>query len=297
MKVAFILNPASNRGGKASRWKKLEDVIRKEWPDSRIEYSEGKGDIELKARTLAGSSEAVVVAGGDGSVQELFRGLRGTGCIGGLIPAGSGNDFARCLGIPRHPARVVRELRGYRPQGVDGVTLTINGLESSFINSLGIGFNGWANHYASKSIYVRGSVKYLLAVIQTLFRYHGQAFSIHIDEEHRFDHALMITIANGSTEGGGFQIAPRANPSDGYLDLVVIRSMPVWKLLLRLPFLLFKRQPPFKNIERYRCRQVIIHAQDGSAVHADGEDLGLDIKTIEAKIVPSEVSFLCPGYN
>lgn len=297
MKVAFILNPAANRGSKANRWNKLEAEIRREWPEAPIEYSKGKGDIESKARILAGSSEAVVVAGGDGSVQELFRGLSGTGCVAGLIPAGSGNDFARCLGIPRDPARVVRELRGYGIRGVDGVKLTIDGIESSFINNLGIGFNGWANHYASSSTYLRGSLKYLSAVIQTLFRYRGQSFTIQVDGNDCSDHALLITIANGSTEGGGFQIAPEANPSDGYLDLVVINPMPVWKLLIRLPFLFFKNQPSFKNIKRYQCKHVIIRSEYGTAAHADGEELGLTIRNFETEIRSAEVSFLCPGNN
>jgi diacylglycerol kinase (ATP) len=297
MKVAFILNPAANRGSKARRWKKLEAVIKDHWPEARIEYSSCKGDIERKARSMAGSSEAVVVAGGDGSVQELVRGLSGTGCIGGLIPAGSGNDFARCLGIPRDPARVVRELRGYGIRGVDGVQITVDGVESSFLNTLGIGFNGWANHYAAHFTHLRGSFKYLGAVLLTLFRYKGQSFSICIDGRESTVEALMFTIANGTTEGGGFQIAPKASPFDTYLDIVMIEKMPAWKLIIRLPFLLFKKQPSFKSIQRWQCKHVLIHSNQGSAVHADGEQLGLKIQTLEAKIIPSEVAFLCPANN
>jgi diacylglycerol kinase (ATP) len=294
MKYAFILNPAANSDKNRGRVNRLEASILRSFPDALIVHSERKGDITEKARSLANDHDIVVVCGGDGSVNELMMGLRGTNCIGGVIPSGSGNDFSRGLGISTDIELEIATLTERRVVGMDSVDVQIDGQPSMFQNTLGIGFDGWANLFASRISFPKGKLKYVAAALRSVMHHRKQTFNLVIDGESECCDALMITLANGGIEGGGFYVAPNARPDDGYLDVVIVKPIGKIGLILRLPFLLLKSQPQFRALERKRCRQIDISCADGMVAHADGENLGQDIKTIRASLIHNGASFLVP---
>lgn len=294
MRFAFILNPAANNERNRVRGTWLESLIRDHHPESHIVYSDRKGDIEFKARALASEYDVVIVCGGDGSVSELVQGLGGTDCIGGLIPTGSGNDFARGIGASLHPEVEIAALNSHRIAGIDAVSIEVDGNVSSFLNTLGIGFDGWANFYASRLKFPKGKLKYVIAALKSVAKHRPQQFDLVIDGKSETCEALMITLANGGIEGGGFYVAPDADPEDGYLDIVIVKPIGIFGLIWRLPFLMFRHQPNFRALDRRRCREIDIMCHDTMAAHADGESLGLHLKVIKARIMPAHARFLTP---
>ncbi len=296
MRFAFILNPAANNQKNRERGKRLETLIREYHPSAEVVYSERRGDITAKAKALSATHDVVVVCGGDGSVSELMQGIGGTDCIGGVLPTGSGNDFARGIGSSLHPEVEIANLGSHRIAGVDSVAVDVDGKKSAFQNTLGIGFDGWANYYASNLKFPTGKLKYVVAALKSVANHRAQRFDLMVDGISETCDALMITLANGGIEGGGFYVAPDADPEDGYLDIVIVRPIGKFGLVLRLPFLLFRRQPRFKALERRRCREIRISCHETMAAHADGESLGLHLKSISARVLAANARFLIPTH-
>lgn len=295
MKYAFIMNPAASNNKNRQRGVLFEALILKEYPNALIVHSDKKGDIALKANSISQSHDVVIVCGGDGSVNELIQGLRGSGCIGGVIPSGSGNDFSRGIGLSLNPSQEISTIGERMVADIDTIEITVDGVPSIFQNTLGIGFDGWANHFASSTTFPTGKLKYMVAALKSAWYHTPQRFELIVDGQVESCDALMITLANGGIEGGGFYVAPEARPDDGFLDVVIIKPMGKFSLLCRLPFLLFRKQPHFRAIVRRRCREIVIACDDSMAAHADGENLGLAIKSIQARVVHKAVRFLVPN--
>ncbi len=296
MKYAFILNPAANNHKNRERGERLESIIRISYPNAHISYSERRGDISAKARKLTLTHDVVIVSGGDGSVNELVQGLRGTACIGGVLPSGSGNDFSRGLGLMLDPAAELEQLSGRKIVGMDSVEVEADGNHLMVQNTLGVGFDGWANHFASSISFPKGKLKYVVAALMAVWRHRPQSFELVIDGVNESLDALMITLANGGVEGGGFHVAPHARPDDGLLDVVIVKPVGKLGLVWRLPFLLFRKQPAFKALERRRCKNITVYCREGFAAHADGESLGLQIRKLDATLVHQSARFLVPEH-
>ncbi len=294
MKYAFILNPAANNHKNQGRGLRLEATIRSRYPNAHISCSERSGDITLQVQNLSGTHDVVIVCGGDGSVNELVQGLRGTDCIGGVIPSGSGNDFSRGIGLSLNPDAELEKLSERKIVGMDSVDVVVDGKRHMFQNTLGIGFDGWANHFATLISFPKGKLKYVVAALKSVMHHKPQNFEIVIDGKQESVKALMITLANGGIEGGGFHIAPNARPDDGLLDVVIVKPVGKLGLILRLPFLLFRKQPAFRALEHRRCRHIHIQCHEGMAAHADGENLGLRLTSIDATLVHQSARFLVP---
>lgn len=288
------MNPAANNHKTREQGNWLESLIRKHHPSAHIAYSERKGDIVSKARALSAAHEVIIVCGGDGSVSELVQGIGGTDCIGGVLPTGSGNDFARGIGSSLNPEVEIANLGSHRIAGVDTVAIEVDGESAVFQNTLGIGIDGWANFYASQLRYPKGKLKYVVAALKSVFRHNAQQYTISIDGVEESIDALMITLANGGIEGGGFNVAPGADPEDGMLDVVIVKPVGKFGLICRLPFLLFKRQPNFQALERRRCRHIHVKSRNPMAAHADGESLGLELAEINARVLAANARFLMP---
>ncbi len=294
MKYAFILNPAANNRKNTDRGSHIESLIRSVHPSALVVHSQSKGDITIKAMSLSESNDVVMVCGGDGSVNELVQGLKGSNCIGGIVPSGSGNDFARGLGLSLIPSQEIRILGERVVVDMDSVEIEVDGKHAIFQNTLGIGFDGWANHFASMIEFPSGKLKYVVAALKSIWHHKAQRYDLIVDGQAEHCNALMITLANGGVEGGGFHVAPQARPDDGYLDVVIVKPIGRFGLVWRLPFLLFRRQPTFKALVRRQCRHIVISCHDTMAAHADGEHLGLHLKTIEATLIHRSVRFFVP---
>lgn len=290
MYLAFILNPVAGTGFSLKAMEDLEAAMREKNVEYRVFRTERPGHGTELAAKLASDPEVLTVAsvGGDGTAGEVAAGLCGTDKPMGIIPAGTGNDFIKSVGIPNDPRRALDILLTCAPQPTD--TGEVNG--EFFLNVCGTGFDVTVLDYAeAEKAKHRGLTPYLLGLVKANFHYRSVRLKI-TDEtgvtEGRF---LVCTVANGRYIGGGIPICPAADPSDGLLDLVLVRHVPRRRIPLYLPGLMMGRDLTFRITTHRRVRSVTFEGEK-LRVNIDGEIRTMD--GAEFRIRPGSLRLIRP---
>lgn len=192
--------------------------------EAKLLGTDRPGHATELAREAAGWADLVVAVGGDGTVHETAAGLAGTGCPLGVLPSGSGNDFAQGIGCPGVAEGLAAILKG-RVKAFDTGRLD----EAFFVNSVGLLASGLVSLRAARLWRRLGRRRYLLASLGTLLTYRGQDVNWTVtgagpgfSAQGRF---LLAEICNGPSTGGGFRFAPQAVFDDGRLDACLIRPV------------------------------------------------------------------------
>jgi diacylglycerol kinase (ATP) len=231
---------------------------------------------------------AVFAVGGDGTVHELAKRLLGTDIALGVVPTGSGNGFARHLGLPMDTRKAIRACNSLRVETID--TAKVNG--TPFINMMGIGFDAWiAEAFANAG--TRGLLTYVRVAVRGFARYKSESYEVTIDGASTRHRAFVIAVANASQYGNNARIAPLASMQDGILDVTLIEHAP----LLRVPMLaaqLFGGSlHRARGVITMRGRSITIQRATAGAAHLDGEPVTLpELLTIE--IVPRSLRVIVP---
>lgn len=290
MYLAFILNPVAGTGFSLKAMEDLEAAMREKNVEYRVFRTERPGHGTELAAKLASDPEVLTVAsvGGDGTAGEVAAGLCGTDKPMGIIPAGTGNDFIKSVGIPNDPRRALDILLTCGPRPTD--TGEVNG--EFFLNVCGTGFDVTVLDYAeAEKAKHRGLTPYMLGLVKANFHYRSVRLKI-TDEtgvtEGRF---LVCTVANGRYIGGGIPICPAADPSDGLLDLVLVRHVPRRRIPLYLPGLMMGRDLTFRITTHRRVRSVTFEGEK-LRVNIDGEIRTMD--GAEFRIRPGSLRLIRP---
>jgi len=264
---AFIVNPAAGSGYAPQVMARLEERLRETKMEYRIFLTERPGHGTELAAALAADGDvcAVAAVGGDGTAEEVAAGLCGTGKPMGIIPAGTGNDFIKSVGIPGDPEAALSLFLTGEPRDTD--TGRVNG--DFFLNECGTGFDVTVLDFAeAEKGKHRGLTPYLLGLLKAIAHYRSVSLKITVGQEPvREGKFLVCAVANGKYIGGGIPICPPADPADGMLDLVLIRDVPRWKIPFYLPGLMMSRALRF----RITGHQLV------SQVEIEGENLRINI--------------------
>lgn len=282
--IAFIINPISGGRETQAAKKKLPKLIlqtldQQQWLPN-IVFTEHAGHAtELAHRFAEMGFDAVVAVGGDGTVNEVARGLCGTETAMGILPMGSGNGFARHLNIPVRPQRAIELLNHSEPIRVD------YGLANDklFVSTCGTGFDALiADHFASSS--KRGFMTYLQNILQDAFHYEPETYHIvgdGLDVTHK---AFLITFANANQWGYEARIAPKASVQDGQMDIMLMSSHALLgsaSLALRL-FAGSIDGSHFMNT--LRAREITLEREKEGPFHIDGDPVKME-KDIHIRII------------
>ncbi len=247
----------------------------------RIFYPGKAGDAREYAKCLTEAGETQIVAvGGDGTLNEVLCGLRDPSRVElGLIPAGTGNDFAAAAGIPHGAAALELILNG---EAKPTDYIECGGRRSMNIAGMGIDVEILRRCAAMKHGTSRS--KYFFSLVATLLRYRGRRIAVTADGTTREYEALIAAVCNGSQLGGGIPLCPAAKIDDGLLELVVVDCPPRIKLLPELVRLMRGKLLERPITHRVSCKAVKIEAVDGAgAVQYDGEifaDSVLDARVV-----------------
>jgi diacylglycerol kinase (ATP) len=289
MKALFLIN---ERSGLRRRYD-VREVIRTHWPHQRehcnVEACGAKDELDRIIDNAARDGVEVVFAvGGDGTVHEIARRLIGKPLTLGIVPTGSGNGFARHLGLPMKPAAAIRSIGGMQKQIVD--TAEVNG--HPFIGVMGVGFDAWiADRFASSS--VRGMRTYIFHGLGGAIRYRPQKYELVIDGVEHSVTALVVAVANASQYGNDARIAPEASIQDELLNVVIVRDPPLFALpfMIRRLFNSSIHRSPY--ITTLRGRDIVIRRSTGGPAHVDGEPIELG-EELRVRVVPRSLNVLAP---
>lgn len=225
---------------------------------------------KLKAELSTNSYNKVIAVGGDGLVNLCLQHLAQSGLTLGVIPAGTGNDFARAVGVNKMSISEIFNLYAR----TDPVKIDLGHVKSSttdkwFVQVLSTGFDAEVNSRANRMKWPRGKSKYTIATVRTLARFRPLLYKVDIDTRKFDQSAMLFTIANGETYGGGMRICPGASNSDGIFEILLVRPVSRFVLLTIFPKVFKGNHIPHRKIDTYQARVVTISAPTSS--YADGE--------------------------
>ena len=270
-KYFFIVNPTANNGQALAVWQQLQSFLDAEHIGYSFAVSKSITDVEELARAAAQKEFVVVGVGGDGTLSRIAGALAGTRATLGLIPAGTGNDFARTYQIPADPQAAMQIILAGHTVNLDlGI---VNG--RYFYNAVGSGLDAAVVADANLTFKkIGGSFGYLLALLRQLIFYRPQRIKITVNDEVHIVKAWLVTVANACYYGSGMKIAPLADPEDGLLDVIVV--LDVHRLnFLRLFPRVYRGQHIFHPAVRvWRGTKIAVEAESPLAVQVDGDLFG-----------------------
>lgn len=277
--IALLTNPTAG-GGRGACYR---DVALRRLRDSGLVVRNIAGRDADEAADLARASvadgvDALVVCGGDGLVHLAVQALAETGIPLGIIPAGTGNDVARYLDLPRRdPVAAADRVVARRTRTLD---LARSG-SRWFVTVMAAGFDAIVNERANQMRWPRGQMRYNLATVAELRTFRPLPYTLDLDGATRRVDAMLVAVGNGPSFGGGLRITEGALLDDGLLDVVIIKEMSRAKLVRTYPKLFSGTHTTVAEYEHHRVRRVTV-AAPGIVAYADGERFGELPLTVEA---------------
>jgi len=289
----FVVNPAA-AGGRARKVLLLvQDILRSRDPAAEVVVTERIGHATELARAAADAGFAPVVAvGGDGTVHEVANGLLQARqpaplCV---VPCGTGNDFARSLGLPTAPRDAIA-------LAWDGAARTIDLAACGgrrFLNVGGLGFDARVARAASRfPAFLRvGTLPYVAGVLREIVVNSSDELTLHLDDRTLVRRTLMIAVANLPYYGGGMMICPAASATDGLLEVCIVGAMSRREILSLLPKVFSGGHRDHHLVEFHKTRALRIEGLGQAEVQVDGELLVVSPITFES--VPTALQVMVP---
>ncbi len=308
--LTFIVNPASGHPWSAKR-RQMHRCLRGILPhQAEVLWTEHRQQATDWARIRAHDANRVVIAvGGDGTVHEVALGLLGGVAALGVLPVGSGNDFATMLApVPdfakMSPEALLSHFQTTRPTPVDVARVRIRhkeGHETSeaFINSLGLGLEGAVAGTVTRLRSIKGLSRYVIATLWQLIRY--RAIEMKVQSpcgavfEQIADPKLLVAIGNGKRAGGGFLLQPNASIHDGQLDMCWAGGLPLWRALMILPTVFWGGHGRFDEIHQATIKAITIDCPSGTPVHVDGEWVASEATRLDIDLAAGALNVVGAG--
>ncbi|WP_341721269.1 diacylglycerol kinase [Micromonospora sp. FIMYZ51] len=290
--VAVLANPTAGRGRHRGLLPQVLDRLAAGGRPLRVLDARSRGRAEAACReAVADGAAALVAVGGDGTVHLALQAVAGTPVPFGVVPAGTGNDFAADTGFPADPLAAVdtiaAALRDGRSRPVDLARITTaDGGHRWYGAVLAAGFDAIVNERANRMRWPRGPRRYDLAILVELARLRPRRYTLTLDGERIDVDAVLVAVGNGASYGGGMRICPAADPTDGLLDVVVGGRFARRTLIRVKPRIYAGTHVTHPLVQTYQARTVTIAAH-GITTYADGErclPLPLTVSAIPAAL-------------
>jgi diacylglycerol kinase (ATP) len=295
-KVKIILNPMADMG---NAWRVARDLRSITEQHGGVDWSgtvyPGHA-IELAKQAGEQGYDMVIAMGGDGTVHEVINGLmkipEERRPVLGVVPVGSGNDFAHGINASTIPTKALTCALDGQVSKVDlGLMTDEHGRKEYFDNTLGIGFGAIVTIRSHRLPVLRGFLMYLTAVIQTIILDHNPIhMQMETDGEKWEQNISYLVLCNGPREGGGFLVAPEAKIDDGILHYAMITDVSRAMMFRIVPEVMKGTHGRFKQVKMGTCKKFSLTANRPLYIHADGEIFsgpGTDLRKVSFEILPN----------
>jgi diacylglycerol kinase (ATP) len=273
--IVVVANPTAGEGKAGRLIGRVAKILSEIGLDHEIRVSGSATELEHLAREAAEQGAAIVaVLGGDGSVHLAVNGLAGSASALAVLPAGTGDDFAKAIGAGKLDA-ATRLLADPKTVDVDLIEVTAGAEIRRYINVAGTGFDSAVEEVASamrRRLGARGH--YALATIKTLSRFVPAGFHLEIDGRSLNVDAMLVVVGNSFAYGGGMRVLPQASVIDGELDVCIVSAMSKAAFLRAFPKVYVGKHATHPNVTMLRGRELKVEANRRMLVFADGERVG-----------------------
>lgn len=292
-RVCFIFNPAADRNRSARHIEWLKNEAKERWLHFEIDITQENQDVAELARSKAGEFDIIVACGGDGTVNHVVNGIAGTGAVLGVLPIGSGNDFVKTAKLDKTLPECLQLIYHGETTAIDLIKIE-GDVKTWCANTTGIGLDGLANFYAHSYRRLKGHIVYVLGALQATFNFRGSTMKVRIDGAEHTSEYLMMTVCNGKWEGGSFYVAPKADMTDGKIDLLTIDKISIPRVLSYLPRFRWGPSEKMRGVNQLQCKSVELWSQKPLSVHTDGEFLGSEIKHLKLTVIEKILDVITP---
>jgi diacylglycerol kinase (ATP) len=276
--IAVILNPHAAGGRAIRKLPAVTEIVQQTTSKFSIYLTGGPGDAWTQAAQLASRGvDRLIAVGGDGTFNEVANGLleQDAGVPLGVVPAGTGCDLPRTLGIPTSVAAATRLACTSEPERMDvGWAKCADGTERYFLNVAGLGFDAKVAERAARTKLPGPKVSYLAALAISLTSYDNVEVEVTAAGTVIDSRAVFVTIANAQYFGGGFKIAPMADLQDGLLDIAIVGDLSVLELLWQIPSVYRGKHTNHSKFTHFTTDRVTVAARSQALVQVDGELIG-----------------------
>ena len=292
----LIVNPSSGNKNFKNSWNEIKYLLNLK----KIQYSFAfsqytKHEVELVREVIKKGYKIIISVGGDGTLHHVINGVMTQTYIKtnkvkiGIIPLGTGNDWIKTYNIPNSIEKSIAIIKKNTTilQDIGCITL-LNGKKEYFNNLAGIGYDG----YVVKNLkYLKkvGSIAFLLSGLYSLLSYRKKKYSITIGDETLKEECFMIIFGICKYSGGGLKVTKYPNPTDGLLDITIVKKFSFFNLLFNLPKLYNGNIVHHKKVDNYKVKELNI-INDNSIIEADGEVVGYG--SLDVTILQNAVQFL-----
>ncbi len=288
-KIRFIINPISGNSRKKILEEEINEHIDADKYDYDIAYTQAVNHAtELSREAVENNYNIVVAVGGDGSLHEVSKSLIGTKTVLGIIPAGSGNGFARHLKIPFNAVNAIKVINEANIIPID----TVNINNETFISIAGVGFDALIAKKFAKSG-SRGFWSYFKIITQEYIAYKPKKYILNIDGVRIEKRALLLAFANSSQFGYNTSIAPDADLQDGLVDVCIFEKVPILDIPYITNLLFFKQIYKTKYMEIVKAKSITVERKRNKVVNIDGESIKIG-KTLNIEVNPMSLNIIVP---
>ena len=296
--AVLIINPTAGRGKAGKQVPEIRRLLGSKAANWAWHYTQKSGDATAFARAAAQRGVRLVVAvGGDGTLHEVANGVLGTGATAGLVPFGTGNDFARSLGLYASLEAACSALTTGVVRHIDMGVIEGAGTDGPrhFLVLSGTGYDARTARTVNEGVrHLSGPLAYVWGAILTLRTFEPFALTLTLDDDlPRHVEAMFVSFANAETTGGGMKIAPGAVVDDGWLDICLVETVPKLTLLYELTQVFSGKHVNHPAVTMLRARTILVDTDPPQPLLIDGEVRG----TTPAKItlLPGVLPFMAPA--
>jgi diacylglycerol kinase (ATP) len=286
--VGIIANPAAGSGSAIHAAGALSALLRQQGIRTTMIVPASAAATAACAAELADSHDVVVACGGDGTANIVANACVGPDTPFALLPAGTGDDNARSLGVARDAVRLAESLQTWM-QGsapIKRIDLALaswgSGCERHFLGVLSTGFDSAVNERANASARFSGTARYVTALLAELRTMAPVTYRITVDDAEVVTDALIASVGNGGSYGGGMRVCPEADMTDGLLDLTILRHIPRSTFIRVFPRVYRGTHTSHPAVTTMRGSRITISAASAIA-YADGERFGPVPVSIEVR--------------